>query len=186
MVVCMEGPGISQQLLRVCERLAGEGYTAIAPDMFHRYGGSDNERAMAEAWYGKLSVDEGLADIDECIAQLRSDGATKIGITGFCMGGMFSYVAALRGKVDCAVGFYGRIATMLGQPQCPQLHFFGGSDPFIPTDEIDVVRAHHPAETIVYDDADHGFMRDGSANYHVEHAPKAWAQTLAFFAQHLR
>lgn len=184
-VVCMEGNGMSQQLLRVCQRLAAEGYTAIAPDMFHRFGGSDGDRAMAEGWYSKLGVDGGLDDVAAAVAELRAAGATKIGITGFCMGGMFSYAASLRGLVDCAVGFYGRISEMLGTPHCPQLHFFGGSDAFIPMSEIDKVTAHHPAETTVYADADHGFMRDGSPNYHPEHAPVAWARTLAFFREHL-
>ena len=54
LVVVMEGNGMSQQLLRVCQRFAAEGYVVHAPDLFHRFGGSDGDAAMAEGWYGKL------------------------------------------------------------------------------------------------------------------------------------
>ena len=186
-VVIMEGGGMTQQLLRVCQRLAHEGYTAIAPDLFHHFGGSDSDKALAEGWYAKMDLDASLADIRQCIEYVRSAGATSVGITGFCMGGMFSYLAATRGlDVDAAVGFYGRIADKLGTPKCPHLHFFGGNDFFIPTDEIEAARAHHPDQVTVYDDAQHGFMRDGSDAYHPEHAPVAWKRTLEFFSEHLR
>ena len=186
-VVIMEGGGMTQQLLRVCQRLAHEGYTAIAPDLFHHFGGSDSDKALAEGWYAKMDLDASLADIRQCIEYVRSAGATSVGITGFCMGGMFSYLAATRGlDVDAAVGFYGRIADKLGTPKCPHLHFFGGNDFFIPTDEIEAARAHHPDQVTVYDDAQHGFMRDGSDAYHPEHAPVAWKRTLEFFAENLK
>ena len=92
-VVIMEGNGMSQQLLRVCQRLAHEGYTAIAPDLFHHFGGSDGDKAMAEGWYGKMGLEQGLDDIRECISYVKKAGATSVGITGFCMGGMFTYVS---------------------------------------------------------------------------------------------
>ena len=60
-VVVMEGNGMSQQLLRVCQRFAAEGYVVEAPDLFHRFGGSDSDRAAAEGWYGKLTHADGLA-----------------------------------------------------------------------------------------------------------------------------
>lgn len=186
-VVIMEGNGMSQQLLRVCQRFAKEGYTAIAPDIFHTFGGSDADRAMADGWYTKMNVKDSLADIAECIQYVRSAGASSVGITGFCMGGMFSYLAATEGlDVQAAVGFYGRIADKLGTPKCPHIHFFGGDDPYIPTADIEAARSHHPADVTVFADAGHGFMRDGSENYHPEHAPVAWRRTLDFFAQHLR
>ena len=100
-VVIMEGNGMSQQLLRVCQRFAHEGYTAIAPDLFYRFGGSDGDKAMAEGWYGATKLDHSLDDIRECISYVKSAGATSVGITGFCMGGMFSYLAATRVASTC-------------------------------------------------------------------------------------
>jgi len=185
-VVVMEGGGMSQQLLRVCERLAAEGYTTIAPDLFARFGGSDNEAAMRDGHYGKLRHADGLADLAQCIARLRAAGATSVGITGFCMGGLYSYLAATRGlDVQAAVPFYGRLADVLGDPACPALIFFGGDDPYIPPADIETVRARHGDDVVVYDGADHGFMRDGSPSYHPTAAPDAWTRTLAFFGEHL-
>jgi carboxymethylenebutenolidase len=185
LVVVLEGNGMSQQLLRVCQRLAGEGYAAIAPDLFHRFGGSDAN--ADDGRFAKLRPEDGLADIADCIAVLREAGASSIGITGFCMGGLYSYLAATRGlDVQAAVPFYGRMADSLGTLGCPALIFFGGSDPWIPPADIERVRAAHGNDVVVYDDADHGFMRDGSENYHPAHAADAWARMLAFFGEHLR
>ena len=121
------------------------------------------------------------------VAELRSRGVASVGITGFCMGGLFSYLAATKGvDVDAAVPFYGgRIGENLGEPSCPLLAFFGGSDPYIPTTEIDAVVARHGDAVVVYDDADHGFMRDGSPSYHPTAAPDAWQRALTFLRANL-
>jgi len=184
-VVLMEAPGISAQLLRVCERLAHEGYAAAAPDLFHRQGGTDPDHW--QEFVPLLRDDESVADIAATVAALRDAGASAVGVTGFCMGGRLSYRAAVAGlDIQAAVGFYGsNISQLLGTPNCPFLLFYGGKDPYIPMDEVEKVRAHHPDEVIVYPDADHGFMRDGSDSYHPEAAADAWPRLLGFFAQHL-
>ena len=110
-----------------------------------------------------------------------------MGVTGFCMGGRYSWYTALHGQgFAAAVGFYGGgIADDLGEPTCPTLLFFGGQDPYIPPADIERVARHH-ADTIVYPHATHGFMRDGSESFDQESADDAWARTLAFFGEHLR
>jgi carboxymethylenebutenolidase len=185
-VVCLEGYGMDQWLLRVCERLAGEGYAAIAPDMFHRFGGSD--RNVGPKHFMALKTSEALADIAECVTELKQLGATKIGVTGFCMGGRLTYEAATKGAaVDAAAGFYGaQISTMLAEPACPLLLLFGGTDEYIPPDEIAAVEAHHEGQVVVYPDAGHGFMRDGTESYDEAAATDAWSRLLAFFGEHLR
>jgi len=183
-VVIMEGLGMTWQLLRVCERLAAEGYLALAPDLFHRAaaGHGDWQEAVKS-----VRPDEALADIREGVAKLREAGVKKVGITGFCMGGRFSYLAAVSGvDVQAAAPFYGGgIDKLLGRPSCPLLAFFGGRDEWVPTAAIEAVRAHHPDQTIVYPEAGHGFMRDGSDSWHEPSARDAWQRLLAFFAQHL-
>jgi len=163
-VVIHEGNGISPQLLRVCQRLAGEGYAVIAPDLFFRTGGTGASDFTTQM--KAMDRAETAADLAESAQILRRMGAAKVGVTGFCMGGLQTYRAAVdRGTFDAAVGFYGAgISRELGTPTCPTLLFFGDSDVYIPVAEIDTVRAHHP-DTIVYPGAGHGFFRDGSDNY---------------------
>jgi carboxymethylenebutenolidase len=102
------------------------------------------------------------------------------------MGGRLTYHSALWGQgFDAAVGFYGAgIADELAEPTCPTLLFFGGSDEWIPTEQIERVQAHHP-DTVVYPDAGHGFFRDGSENYNEAAAVDAGHRLMDFFAEHL-
>jgi carboxymethylenebutenolidase len=183
--VLMEGNGMSTQLLRVCERLAGAGYGAIAPDLFHRTGGSDPDKLPDQMI--ALRTDEVVDDVLECIGELRRRGASSIGVTGFCMGGKLTYEMALADlDVQAAAPFYGSgIGGVLGEPRCPVRLFYGGTDEWVPRDEISAVEAHHPGHVVVYESAGHGFMRDGSDAYDEEAATDAWTQLLTFFGEHL-
>jgi carboxymethylenebutenolidase len=185
-VVVMEGNGMSPQLLRVCERLAHEGYATVAPDLYWRFGGSDPDQMVEHL--SALKHSDGRADILEAIGWLRAIGASKVGITGFCMGGGYAYLAAVSGvDVAAAAPFYGAgIAQHLGEPSCPLLCFFGGDDEWIPRADIATVEQHHPGQVVVYEDAGHGFMRDESDNYDEAAATNAWARLLEFFGTHLR
>lgn len=184
-VVIHEGNGMSQQLLRVCERLAAEGYATIAPDLFFRAGGP--AAADFSVLMGAMKDDVTAADIESAAATLRSQGATKLGITGFCMGGQWSWNMATRSTTfSAAAGFYGaRISSVLTEPHCPTLLFFGDSDEYVPMSEIAKVRAFHP-ETFVYEGAGHGFMRDGSDDYDEAAAGDAWKRALDLFSSELR
>ena len=183
-VVIHEGNGISTQLLRVCQRLAGEGYTAMAPDLFFRAGGS--EAADVVTLMESLDPAATASDIERSIGRLRHDGAPAVGIVGFCMGGYHAYRTALHSDhCDAAVSFYGaRIAAEVGRPRCPTQLFFAGEDDYIPTADIEAVVAHHP-ETVVYRAAHHGFMRDRSPSYDETAATDAWGRLLEFLALHL-
>jgi carboxymethylenebutenolidase len=184
-VVVHEGNGMSQQLLRFCERLAAEGFSVAAPDLFFRTGGPAARSDYREQ-SGAVQLDQMLADLGVAGAALRARGASRLGVTGFCMGGRFTWHAACHGEgYDAAVGFYGGgIAADLSQPRCPTLLFFGADDPWIPADDIAKVAAHHPA-TIVYEGAGHGFMRDGSDDYAPHAAPDAWGRMLDHFRRHV-
>jgi len=183
-VVLHEGNGITPQLLRLCQRLAGEGYGAIAPDLFFRAGGS--EAGDFATLIGSLAPDRTRVDIVTAADHLRAAGASSVGVTGFCLGGLLTYRSALAGDgFGAAVGFYGAgISAELGEPACPTLLFFGGTDNYIAASAIEAVRARHP-DTVVYPRAGHGFMRDGSTSYREDAATDAWNRMLGFFGEHL-
>jgi carboxymethylenebutenolidase len=186
-LVVHEGMGISAQLLRLCERLAGEGFAVCAPDFFFRSGGP--EAADFTELIGSVTPEQLQGDLAAGVSHLRDAGASSIGVTGFCMGGWFTYRAALWARelgVRAAVPFYGGgIAREIADPACPTLLFFGGRDDYIPMSDIELVRQHHGTDVVVYPDAEHGFMRDGSPNYDEASATDAWKRMLAFFDQHL-
>lgn len=181
-VVVHEGNGISRQLLRVCQRLASAGYVTAAPDLFWRSGGSgalppDEQRALFER-------PEAYVDIDVAAAAIRALGAQRVGVVGFCMGGTIAYEVACRPDTGlaCAVSFYGAgILERLGLPQIPLLGFYGGRDEYISRAEIDEVVAAHEDSFVVYDDAEHGFFRDGSSSYDAGAAADAWLRMSSFF-----
>lgn len=178
-VVGMEGYGITPQLLRVAQRLAGLGYSTLTPDLYYRFGGTDEKNP--QALYAQVNADDALADIDVCVERARTLGASSVGILGFCMGGRLAYLSNLAGqRVDASVCFYGTIQKLLGSPPKPQLCFFGTRDDFVPSDAVESIRAHHPDDTFVYEGAEHGFMRDGSDAYHPQAAADAWSKTVAF------
>ena len=184
-LVVHEGNGMSPQLLRVCQRLAAEGFVALAPDLFWRFGGSDPNE-FAEHLRSIRHADV-VADLGFAVDELRSLGAMTVGVTGFCMGGRFTYLAALSGlDIQCAAPFYGTgIDTEPGEAHCPLLIFFGGVDEYIPPEAIEAARARHPDDTVVYPEAGHGFMRDGSESYDDAAATDAWSRLLAFFGRYL-
>ncbi len=183
-VVLHEGNGISPQLLRVCQRLASEGYGAIAPDLFFRAGGT--EAGDFATLMGSLERDQTRADIVAASDRLRREGASSVGVIGFCMGGLLAYRTAVAGDgFGAAVGFYGAgIATEPGEPTCPTLLVFGGADEYIAPADIEVVGLRHP-ETMVYPDAGHGFMRDGSTSYAAAAARDAWSRMTRFLSEQL-
>jgi len=187
-IVVHEGNGMSAQLLRFGERLADQGYRVIAPDFFAR--SHDVDPNDFGAVIGSITPANLKADFATAADALRSDGATSIGVTGFCMGGWFTYRAAKWADdlgVDAAVPFYGGgIARDLGDVHCPTLLFFGDRDEYIPMADIEAVKARHGDAVVVYPGAEHGFMRDGSENYDEASATDAWARLLAFFGEHLR
>jgi carboxymethylenebutenolidase len=185
-VVIHEANGISTQLLRFCQRLAAEGYAAIAPDLFFRVGGT--EASDYPTLVQSLQLDEQRADLVSAAAALRDLGAATVGITGFCMGGTVAYRAALWDiGYGCAASFYGSgIPDELGKPACPVLIFFGGQDEWIPMARIEKVQSHHGDDVVVYASAGHGFMRDLSPDYHEVSVDDAWPRLLEFFGANLR
>jgi carboxymethylenebutenolidase len=201
-VVIQEAFGLNEHIKDVTRRVASEGYVALAPDLFHRGGAGRTARydelPKALELMGALKDDEIVADVASAIAYLETQPgvhAGRIGITGFCMGGRVSYLAAcaLPDKVAAVVPYYGggipveRTATL----RAPVLAFFGDEDPFIPLDNVEKLRAEAKrlgknVEIVVYPKAPHGFFCNERDSYRPNAAKDAWEKTKAFFARHLQ
>ncbi|TMA81384.1 MAG: dienelactone hydrolase family protein [Deltaproteobacteria bacterium] len=201
-LVIQEAFGLNGHIQDVARRIAAEGYVALAPDLYWRAGqrrtvGYD-QIGEAIALMQGVSDKDIVADVGSAIGYLerqpfvRSD---RIGITGFCMGGRVSYLAAceLPEKIKASAPFYGGGIPIDKTPKlrAPVLAFFGEKDAFIPLDSVEQLKAElartgKQAEVIVYPGADHGFFCDERASYQAEAARDAWERLKRFFAAHLQ
>jgi carboxymethylenebutenolidase len=211
-IVFMEIFGINSHIRSVTERIAHEGYVALAPDYFHRTGPG------VEYGYDETGFNEGIKlasalKAEEMIADARAaytllnDRAEvkkgKIGCIGFCIGGHMTYLTACETGVKVAASFYGggiaaeqapggapstvgRTAKIQGRILC----LFGAKDAFIPMDQVETVRSalqknNTRHQVLVYPEADHGFFCDQRDSYHKSSADDAWERVKKLFAEEL-
>ncbi len=212
-IVLMEIFGVNGHIQEVVERLAGEGYVAIAPNYYHRttpnvdLSYTDRDVVIGRR-HKEASTREGLlVDLRAVIQflQERKDVAIKdrMGCVGFCFGGHVAYIAAGMKEIVGTASFYaGGVATSApggGQPtvrhskeiQGEILCFFGEEDPLIPhQDTVVVEQALKEAgvrhEVIRYSNTGHGFFCDQRADYDPSAADDAWRRVKALFAKTLQ
>ncbi|GAA2891437.1 dienelactone hydrolase family protein [Pseudonocardia halophobica] len=198
--------GINDNIRGICDRLAGEGYVALAPDMFwrleRRFERKD-ESALAECMgmVQRLDFAAAAGDIAAAFAHLRAmpESTGKVGAIGFCLGGTLTWLCATTARVDgagidAAVPYYGSgIQDMLDRAdalECPALFHYGDRDPFIPQEQIEKVEAAvggKPQVEVRHYDAGHAFSNwDAPSMYDEKAAVEAWGHTTAFLARHLR
>jgi carboxymethylenebutenolidase len=207
-IVIMEAFGLNDHIKDVTERVAGEGYVAIAPDLYYRESPNVVGYDQLEAALGlmhKLGSEQVLADLQRVITHLKAQNVVdgdRLGITGFCMGGTIAFLAACKfpTEIKAAVPFYG--GSIAGDSptaalnyarnlQAPILCLFGETDPYIPLPHVQQIenslRMHGKSfEVKVYPGADHGFFCDERASYHPEAAKDAWERTKVWFERYLK
>lgn len=191
-VVIQEIFGVNSHIRSVADRLAAAGYLAIAPALFDRiapatelgYDGED--MARAKDLKARSGNEKPLLDIEACIAKAQSAG--KVGMVGFCWGGLLTWLAAgtLPG-LSAAVVYYGGGITQHAdlKPRCPVLAHFGEHDPILPVNDVRAFGRAHPEVELHLYDATHGFNCDQRASYDAPSSTVARERTMAFFAQHL-
>lgn len=210
-IVWMEIFGINSHIRDVVERVAAEGYVALAPDFFHRtgpgveYGYDDAGMDGGMKLLQQLDADEMIADARTALRYLRGrpDATGKVGAMGFCIGGHMTYLTACETDVRAAASFYGGgIAAPAGPGGAPStvsrtgkirgklLGLFGGKDGLIPKSQVDAIRAalaKHGVrhEVVVYPEADHGFFCDQRGTYQKAAAEDAWKRVKQLFREEL-
>lgn len=198
-VVLQEIFGVNAHIRTVADRLAARGWWALAPAMFERvrpgvdlgYSASDVGvgvalKAQAEA----LPAPGVIADNQAAIDHAAQASGRKVGVTGFCWGGLLTWrAAALCTGLAAAAPYYGGGMTgeaeAARQPRVPLMAHFGRRDAHIPVKGVEALAAAHPEITVHLYDADHGFNCDQRGSYDEAAATLARDRTLAFFEKHL-
>lgn len=192
-VVIQEIFGVNVHIREVCDGFAASGYHAVAPAIFDRvekgvelgYGEDDMARGV-EIARGKLNIPDALADLQATIDYLAEKG--KVGVVGYCFGGLLTWLAACSlNNVACASGYYGGgIAQQKDlKPRVPVILHFGEKDVHIPMSDVQAIREAQPDVPVYVYSADHGFNCDHRGSYDAEAASLARERTLDLFATHL-
>ena len=188
-VVIQEIFGVNIHVRDVCDRLAADGYVALAPALFDRLkpgielGYSEEDLGEGFGYMQEVGNDTPMIDIQAAADALKAVG--KVGAVGFCWGGQLAWLTAKNVDVDCSVGYYGVAVhqTLEPAPNCPVLLHFADNDAFVPPEAADQVRAAYPDMPIYSYPANHGFNCDRRADFHEASAKQAMERTLAFFAE---
>lgn len=192
--------GLNDHIKSVADRLAGEGFTTLAPNFFVRASepppkdASDTTalRKAASSIPPEVAIKDMQAGIDylKTVKNVRQRFAS----VGFCMGGGYSYqIATHTADLAGAVIFYGRTPVeLVPQVSCPLVGNFGALDTGIPPEKVKefeeaLKKAGKTADIKIYAGAKHGFFNDTRPQaYNPEAAADAWARTLQFFRERLK
>ena len=201
-IVIQEVFGVNPGIRQKCDRLAEQGYLAIAPDLFWRIAPGvelnpdvPEELQKGLDLFGQFDQDAGIRDIEATIRKARDllGGAGKVGAVGYCLGGRLAFMTACRTDIDAAVGYYGvGIDGLLGEKHAianPVMLHIAGDDGFV--DKATQQKMHeglddHPKVTLHdYPGEDHGFATEMGDRRSPKAADLADQRTAAFFAEHL-
>ena len=196
-VVIQEIFGVNAHIRDVTDGYASEGYLSIAPAIFDRFERgveldyTDEDIVVGREYkaQGNENLDNVMADVAAAHANVAGAGQrnNKVGITGYCWGGVVVWAAACRLDFQAASSFYGAgIIPMLdGKPNCPTILHFGSKDASIPMDEVEQIAATHPDCPIHIYDAGHGFNCDRLGDYSPHSAAISAMRTIRLFDEQL-
>ena len=210
--------GVGEHACDLADRLALEGFHVLAVDLYRRERlarGGELEISDPGAWMRELSDPQVLADLDEAarvLADRPDTSCPKVGVIGFCMGGMYALLAACSCRgFSAAVPFYGLLSHSHGllagdldpekKPQapldaaaslrCPLLGFFGEQDEFVRLGDVRELErrlagARAASEIVVVPGAGHAFMNATRPDaYRAEAAKCAWERMVEFLRAQL-
>jgi len=193
-IVLQEWWGLVPHIKEIVGRFAAQGYLALAPDLYH--GKSTVEAEEASHLMQGLDWGRAAKEIAGAVKHLREvEGATRVGVTGFCMGGALTIIAATQSGVDAYVAFYGfppKGAAQLEKAASPGLLLFGEREEHFSIPDAKAFAESQrkrdiATEVIVYPGAGHAFFNDTRPQaYHKDSANDAWRRTLEHFGRHLR
>lgn len=200
-IVIQEIFGVNPGIRQKCDKLAEQGYLALAPDLFWRLEPGveldpdvEEEFNRALDLMGKFNQDAGIRDIEATIHHIRRElGVEKVGCVGYCLGGRLAYMTAARTDVDASVGYYGvGIDGLLREKHAiskPLLLHIPTADGFVSPETQAAMHEgldDHPRVTLYdYEGLDHGFATETGKRRNEAAATLADGRTAAFFEEHL-
>lgn len=200
-IVIQEIFGVNEGIRRKCDRWAGRGYLALAPDLFWRLQPGVQLDPDVEAEFkqaldlmGRFDQDKGISDIEATIREARrATGGRKVGAVGYCLGGRLAFMTAARTDIDASVGYYPvGIPELLGEKNAiarPLMLHIAGADHFVDAAQQKAIHNGldgHPRVTLHdYPGEDHGFAAEMGKRRSAAAAALADQRTGLFFAQHL-
>lgn len=200
-IVIQEIFGVNPGIREKCDKLAKEGYLAVAPDLFWRLEPEveldpdvEEEFQRALDLMGKFNQDAGIRDIEATIHHIRREmHVAKVGCVGYCLGGRLAFMTAARTDIDASVGYYGvGIDGLLGEKHAiahPLMLHIPTEDGFVDKDTQRAMHEgldDHPKVTLHdYVGLDHGFATEFGKRRDEEAAQLADRRTADFFASHL-
>lgn len=208
-IVVQEIFGVNEHIKDVTERIAREGYIAIAPAIYQRQapgfsvGYTPEEVTLGRKYKVATKATELLADIQATISYLTQLPNIKpggVGTVGFCFGGHVVYLAAILPEVTATASFYGaQIVNWCPGEDIPTIHrtkeitgtiycFFGTEDPLIPNEQTDRIEAELQQQKVThqvlrYEGASHGFFCDRRDSYEPKAAEDSWRKMLDLFSR---
>ena len=191
-LVIQEYWGLNDHIKDIANRYAGEGYIAIAPDLYHGTVATDKQEASK--LMENLGIEDGLDTINNAmLAAQEKYGVIKFGITGFCMGGTYALEAACKLEgIRAAAPFYGDIPeeSVLTNLKCPVLFVSGTKDQWINTEKVAelerIAKTNLLPINVLKYEADHAFFNDTRPEvYDAKAAKDAWGKVLSFLNEEL-
>ena len=193
-VVIQEIFGVNMHIREIADGYAAAGYAAIAPQIFDRV-----ERDVELGYTDQAEFDKGLKfafeemQMENTLKDLQAavDAASdhgKVGVVGYCFGGLLTWLSAceLSGVAAASSYYGGGVAGEASRAaRCPVIMHFGEKDAHIPMSDVEKVRQAQPDIPIYVYDADHGFNCDHRESHDAPSAATAKERTLAFFGEHL-
>ena len=194
-VVLQEIFGVNAHIREVADLYASQGYYVVAPPTMSRVrngielGYTDAD--MQTGFAAKLEVDAlpnnpVMLDIQAAINEAKTAG--KVGIVGYCWGGLLTWKSAAQlTGLSAAVPYYGGGMPDHSalSPKCPVMAHFASNDSYIPLDAVEAFSKAHPEVEIHIYEGHHGFNCDHRAAYNEAAAKTARQRTFDFFAKQL-
>ena len=198
-VVIQEIFGVNAHIREVADAYAKAGFLAIAPAMFHRaqahvelgYAEADMVTGMAlKTAIEALPAPGALQDIQASIDHAHKVCGGKVGVVGYCWGGLLTWRAAcLLQGLSAAAPYYGggmtTEAESARQAKVPVMAHFAEEDKWISMASVEAFKMAHPQAQVFTYAAHHGFNCNHRGAWHAESAALAQQRTLDFFKQHL-